>query len=121
MIKGALIAESMRVGASLTGIPLVVREIRRFAADEVTPWQPSTWTVLEFEADDADAQELADALAGVLDDPGWYVDYSSAGETFVIYRDRVFRYPRGDKAGRAEAAAYGRAHGVPEHQLDWAE
>jgi hypothetical protein len=34
---------------------------------------------------------------------------------------KVFRHPRGDRAGRAEAAAYGRQHGVPEGQLDWTE
>jgi hypothetical protein len=33
----------------------------------------------------------------------------------------VFRYRRGDEAGRAEAVAYGRSVGTPEHQLDWEE
>jgi hypothetical protein len=37
----------------------------------------------------------------------------------VVYAGQVFRYPRGDAAGRAEAVAYGRARGVPEDQLDW--
>jgi len=36
------------------------------------------------------------------------------GETFVVYAGRVFRYPSGDKAGRAEAEDYGRSVGVPE-------
>jgi hypothetical protein len=35
------------------------------------------------------------------------------------FRDKVFRYPRGDPAGRAAAQAHGRAVGVPEPQLDW--
>jgi hypothetical protein len=34
---------------------------------------------------------------------------------------KVFRYRRGDEAGRAEAIAYGRSVGTPEHQLDWQE
>jgi hypothetical protein len=33
--------------------------------------------------------------------------------------EEVFRYPRGDAAGRARAQAYGRQAGVPEAQLDW--
>ncbi|MGW5364852.1 hypothetical protein [Actinopolymorpha pittospori] len=36
-----------------------------------------------------------------------------------VYAGRVFRYPRGDLAGRAAAADHGRAVGVPEEQLDW--
>lgn len=52
---------------------------------------------------------------------GRYVNFSSDSETFVVYRGRVFRYPRGDAAGRAEAQAHGRAAGVPESQLDWTE
>jgi hypothetical protein len=65
MIEGTLIAESIRVGAELSGVRLTVRKISRAASG------------------------------------------------------RVFRYPRGDSAGRAQAAAYGRSVGVPENQLDW--
>lgn len=121
MIKGTLIAESVRVGSALTGVRLVVREVRRSAGDGLPDYQPSIWTILEFEADDSDAETLAADFAAVMDEPGWYVNYASGSETFVIYRDRVFRYPRGDETGRAEAQAYGRAHGVPENQLDWTE
>jgi hypothetical protein len=37
----------------------------------------------------------------------------------VVFAGKIFRFPRGDEAGRAEAAAYGRSVGVPDHQLDW--
>jgi hypothetical protein len=39
----------------------------------------------------------------------------------VIYAGRVFRYPSGDKAARAEAEEYGRSVGFPGPQLDWDE
>jgi hypothetical protein len=70
--------------------------------------------------DDHDAPALASALADVLDDSGWYVDFRSADETFVV-AGRVFRYRRRDKRRRAEAEAYARARGVPQAQLDWPE
>jgi len=57
----------------------------------------------------------------VLDDSGWYVDFRSADETFVVFAGRVFRYRRRDKRRRAEAEAYARARGVPQAQLDWPE
>jgi hypothetical protein len=121
MIKGTLIAESLRVGTTLGGVSLIVREIRRFASDNLPSYQPKVWTVIESDADDAEAGKLAGVLAEILDEPGWYANFSSPGETFVIYPGRVFRYPRGDGAGRAEARAYGRTQGVPEPQLDWSE
>jgi hypothetical protein len=121
MIKGTLIAESVRTGATLDGVTLIVREIRRFAPGDLPDYQPEIWTTIEFEADDTDAEPLATGLAGILDEPGWYANFSSAAETFVVYRDRIFRYPRGDSTGRAQAQAHGRVVGVPEPQLDWSE
>lgn len=46
-------------------------------------------------------------------------DFRTPEETFVVYSGKVFRYRRGDSAGRAEAEAYGRSKGVPENELDW--
>ena len=57
---------------------------------------------------------LAEALADVLGDFGWYADLHTGDESFVVYADHVFRYPKGDAAGRAEAQSpTGAAHGVP--------
>ena len=51
----------------------------------------------------------------------WYCDFRSDTETFVVFADRVFRYPRGGAEGRAQAAGYARTIGVPEAQIDWPE
>jgi hypothetical protein len=56
---------------------------------------------------------------GALAEPGWYADLHTDRESFVVFSGRVFRYPRGDAAGRAEAEAHARDRGVPEAQLDW--
>lgn len=80
---------------------------------------PLEWTLIEFEIADDKAPALAEALAEILDDAGWYVDFHSEEETFVVFAGRAFSYPRGDKAARAEAEAYGRSRGVPDAQLDW--
>jgi len=120
MLRGALIGESLRVGGMLSGVPLRVIRIWREEAPGATADQPRHWTLIEFEADEADARPLATALAGQLASTGgWYVDFRTGIETFVVFAGRVFRYPRGDARGRAEAQAYARAIGVPEPQLDW--
>jgi hypothetical protein len=67
------------------------------------------------------SRRLAQTFAGALDDQpvAWYADFRSPAETFVVYPGRIFRYPRGDHAGRAAAEAHGRQLAIPESQLDW--
>jgi hypothetical protein len=119
MIEGTLIAESLRVGTNLEHLSLTVRKISRYRAGGTTPEQPDIWTVFEFEADEAAADDLARAFAGALNESGWYVNFQSPAEALVVYPGKIFRYPRGDQAGRAEAQAYGRQLAIPGPQLDW--
>jgi hypothetical protein len=121
---GTLIAESLRVGTTLDAVPLLVRATERVEPDNISAEQraagiPPRWTLLHFEVADDAAPELAEALAAFLDEPGWYVDFHTAGETFVVFAGRVFRYATADADGRAEAEAHARARGVPEPQIDW--
>jgi hypothetical protein len=120
MIDGTLIAESLRGGTNLEDLSLAVRKISRYRAAGTTPEQPEVWTVFEFEADEAAGDDLAQAFAGALDDdPVWYVNFQSPSLAYVVYPGKIFRYPRGDQAGREQAQAYGRQKGIPEPQLDW--
>ncbi len=119
-LEGALIAESLRVGAKLEDLALTVTTISRADLGDASAGQPRTWTFLEFTAPDAEAERLMAAPEGALERVGgWYCDFRNDAETFVVFADRSFRYPRGDRDGRSTAAAYGRSVGVPEAQLDW--
>ena len=119
MFEGTIIAESLRPGTTLDSVPLTVRAITRAAPGTATPDQPPLWTLITFEITDSDAEPLASALAASLAGPGWYADFRSATRTYVVFPDRVFRYPRGDAAGRLQAIAHGRTLAIPEPQLDW--
>lgn len=119
MMDGTLILESLRVGACLEHLNLTVRKISRYQVTGATAEQPGIWTALEFEADEAEADGLARAFAEVLDEPAWYANFQSPAESFIVFPGRVFRYPRGEEAGREQAQAYGRQQGIPEPQLDW--
>jgi hypothetical protein len=122
MVKGYLLAESMRPGSSLEGLELKLTRVERYPVASATAAQPSVWTAIEFEFEEQSAASVADALARVLDEEGgWYTNFSVGKETFVIFANRVFRYTRGDRDARAEAAEHARALGVPEAQLDWSE
>jgi hypothetical protein len=120
MLKGVLIGESLRIGAAVSDVSLRVIRIWREEVSSATASQPRHWTLFEFEAEDDDARQLATRLAACLSSTGsWYIDFRTPAESFVVFAGRIFRYPRGDARGRAEAQTYGRAIGVPELQLDW--
>jgi hypothetical protein len=122
VVTGTLIAESLRPGARLEDITLTVTRIFRENAGDPVAGQPRTWTFIEFAAAAGDADRLATTLSRALDERlGWYCDFRSATETFVVFADRIFRYPRGDAGRRTEAEAHARSVGVPESQLDWPE
>ena len=122
-LTGGLVAESLRVGVAIEGVQLRVTKISRAAWGDVDAGQPPVWTLIEFDAaDDGVADELAHALAQSLEPTGgWYCDFHSPDETFVVFANIVFKYPRGDRDGRAAAEDHARSVGVPESQLDWPE
>ncbi len=119
-IVGTLVAESLRVGGALDDVVLTTTKISRTDLGDVDAGQPQTWTLIEFEVRDEDADRLAGTLERVLREAGgWYCDFRSDDETFVVFAGRTFRYARGDQLGRAAAVDYGKSVGVPDAQLDW--
>ena len=118
--SGALLGESLRLDAVLEGIPLTVTKIYRAALGLAEAGQPELWTIIEFELPADHAAALADTLSRLLrGEGGWYCDFRSADEVFVVFSGTIFRYLRGDRAGRAAAEEYARSAGVPEAQIDW--
>jgi hypothetical protein len=103
---------------ALDAVPLTVRRVWRADAGDPSAGQPLTWTLLEFEIPDDRVEALASALTDALQ-PGWYCDFRSETETFVVFADRAFRYPRRDESGRKQAEDHARSVGVPEAQIDW--
>ncbi|MFJ2886695.1 hypothetical protein ACIO53_11705 [Streptomyces sp. NPDC087305] len=66
MLQGVLIAESLRVGAQLTGIPLQITKLTRVEMTNRGDGQPRYRTLLEFSAEESAVQRLADQLASCL-------------------------------------------------------
>jgi hypothetical protein len=120
MLRGAIVAESLRLDAAVQGVRLVVRKLERVEAGLGD--QPRLWTLLWFEADDEQSERLAEQLSDALEARGgWYADFHSDSEVTVVFAGRVFRYRRGDSHERDKVMEYARSVGVPEPQLDWAE
>ena len=118
-ITGTLIGDGLRAGVDFAPPGTRIRRIYRLdQGDSAAATQPRVWTVIDFEADDADS--VAEALAVALNpDGGWYADFRDGDDRVVVFAGAIFRYGPGDDRTRAAAVAHGRAVGVPEHQLDW--
>jgi hypothetical protein len=116
---GTLIGDSLRPGAEFAPPGTRIRRVYRLdLKGTAAATQPPIWTVINFEADDADA--VAESLAASLDpDGGWYADLRDGTDRIIVFAGTIFRYATGDDETRAAAMAHGRAAGVPEHQLDW--
>jgi len=121
VIRGAFLAESLKAGTGFDGHGMRIIRCARYEVTGAADYQPPVWTLIEFEAAAGISGTLASELADCLLSPGWYANWNSDTEATVVFPGKVFRYPRGDQAGRAEAQAHGRSVGVPEPQLDWTD
>jgi hypothetical protein len=121
LIRGVILAESLTPGTAFSGHGMRVIRWSRYEVTGVAPYQPPVWTAIEFEAPAENGAALASELAGCLLSPGWYANWHSDAEATVVFPGRVFRYRRGDLAGRRAAQEHGRECGVPGPQLDWTD
>lgn len=121
MANGVLIIESLRAGAKLEGVPLTIQSLVRVEMTGAADYQPPVWTIIEFETPDESVDVLAGQFAEALDTPGWYVDFHTSTDVFVVFPGKVIKYPRGEAEGRTAAKEHARSVGVPENQLDWGE
>jgi hypothetical protein len=83
-------------------------------------FQPNLWTAISFEVDDADAEGVIEELNRALK-PQWYIDTRWGEWVVVIFSQRVFKYQRGDQAGKTEAQTYAQNSGLPPSQVDWGD
>jgi hypothetical protein len=121
VVRGVILAESLRPGTGFDGHEMRVARWDRYEVSDPAAYQPPIWTAIEFEAPAVHADALADDLADSLLAPGWYANWNSDTEATVVFPGKIFRYPRGDLAGRQAAQEHGRRCGVPEPQLDWTD
>ena len=120
--SGGLLAESLADDAVVDGLSLTVTKIFRAAVGDTAAGQSRDWTFIEFSVPTASVNTLAESLSRALRrEGGWYCDFHSGNEVVVVFYGRVFRYPKGDRTGRAEVEEYARSVGVPEAQIDWPE
>ncbi len=115
---GLLLKESLQDERVLTMVRIV--KIESWPIQEPADFQPPVWTAVFFEGDTSQVDAFAQALSSALK-PRWYADFSTETDRYIVFPGRIFTYPKGDAARRAEAQQYGLSLGIPERQLDWGE
>lgn len=118
MLTGLLLKESLSDLSVLDRLRITQTET--WHVTNAAEFQPPVWTALSFEVSAADAESMIEALSHALK-PQWYIDARWGDEVIVIFPGRVFRYQRGDQAGKAEAQAYALIIGIPPSQVDWGD
>lgn len=119
VVRGAIVVESLRPGTVLEGDGMLITRWSRYEVSDRPDYQPSVWTLIEFEAPAASSTALAEKLAASLLEPGWYANWSSDDQATVVFPSKVFRYHHGDVAAMEAAKRHARRCGVPESQIDW--
>jgi hypothetical protein len=119
MLSGLLLKESLSDQGILDR--LNVTKTETWNVSNASGDQPNVWTAISFEADDGEAAVVAEELSRTLKSPGWYIDARQGDEVIVIFPNRIFRYQRGDQAGKTEAQNYALSIGIPPSQVDWGD
>jgi hypothetical protein len=78
-------------------------------------WADEDWVLHDFEA----GEEAVPAIQQSLADGPWYVHLWRGKEIIIIFKERIFRVHRFDKATWQEAIEYGKSKGIPIEQLDF--
>ena len=119
MLTGLLLQESLQDLSVLDRLRIVKTE--SWDVLNAAEYQPEVWTAISFEVDDLQAEAVIDALSHALKTPGWYIDLRQADQVIVVFPEQVFKYKRGDAAGKSAAQDYARASGIPLTQIDWGD
>lgn len=118
MLTGLLLKESLSEVSVLDRLNITKTETWNIT--NAAEFQPEVWTAVSFEVDDADADSVVEELSRALQ-PQWYIDARWNEWVFVIFPQHVFKYRRGDQAGKTEAQNYALSIGIPPSQVDWGD
>ena len=117
--KGTIIEESLDKKDVLEHVKILSTKIEQVVDKHKTPWLKQ-WTLYNVEIGDDKAAKVADELSKSLESAhNWYADFKNSELHFIIFRNKVFRITRTNKAQYEEAKKYGISLGIPAYQVDF--
>lgn len=119
MYDGLILKESLEDVSVLSNDRIRISKERIWkVGSRAVEWQPAEWTAIYVEGKDEDIQYCATAISNALLEK-WYANLSNSTTEYVVFRNRIFSYRKGDEEAKEEAKNYAKLMGIPEHQLNW--
>jgi len=119
MFTGLLLKESLKNTNFLLDHRITITKEETWRVGKrAVDWQPKIWTAVYITGNDTDLEDIAATISAAILDK-WYANLSDSTTEHVIFHNKIFSYPKEDKAAKQKAWDYGKSLGVPEHQLDW--
>ncbi len=117
--QGVIIEESLEDKSVLKEVQILSTKVEQVVEKHKTPWLLQ-WTLHTVEIPENQADDIAEKISSALEkEHSWYADFKNEKYHYIIFRDKVFKVERGDKAQYDEVVKFGISLGIPEYQLDF--
>lgn len=115
-----IIEESLVQKDILQKLSILQTQVVPVTESHQTPWVQQ-WTLHTVSLPARQVLEIADELSKSLDPDhhAWYVDFNNGEDYFVIFRNAIFTWRKGDQDAVERVKHYGLLLGIPDHQLDF--
>jgi len=119
--QGVIIEESLEDKNILADIKILDTKVERVVEKDKTPWVKK-WTLHTVEIAEDKADDMAEKIRQALDSKHeWYADFKNETTDYIIFKNKIFKINRADKARYKDAREYGVSIGIPEHQVSFRE
>jgi hypothetical protein len=119
--QGVIIEESLAQKDILQKLSIVQTRVEAVIDRHQTPWVHQ-WTIHTVAIPASQILERADELSRSLDPEhgrSWYIDFNNGENYYVIFRNAIFTWRKGDQDAVERVKGYGCRLGIPEYQLDF--
>lgn len=119
--KGVIIEESLTQKDVLQKLSILQTQVEAATERYQTPWVRQ-WTLHTVAVPAAQALEVAYELSRSFDPEhqhAWYADFNNGEDYFVVFRNVIFTWHKGDQDAIERVRSYGHQLGIPAHQLDF--
>lgn len=117
MYSGLIIKESLKDERILDSVEIEAVEIWK------TDNTPRYWTAITFSSNIEDFPERLSKALAFFSESGmiWYVDFQNEEYKYIVLRDKMLKYRRGDDEEKKSVFEKCVELGIKKEQLDWAD
>ena len=117
---GVIIEESLANKEVLNDLKILKTKVEKVTPKHNTP-HINQWTMDTVEIEEDKAQVIAEKISQSLDAShgNWYADFKDDNFHYIIFKDKIFKVNRGNKAEYDKVTKYGVSFGIPDYQLDF--